>query len=146
MQRGVFADLFAAPLLAVAFDQGAQRLEQIGDALAMLGADRDRIAKAEAEGFEDPEFRSAALGLVGDHDHRRRFDPKPAADLLVERSQALAGIDHEQSGVSLAHRGLGLLAHPARKRVRVLVLEARGVDHPELEADQTWPHPRVGRA
>ena len=33
-----------------------QRLEQIGDALAMLGADRDRIAKAEAEGFEDPAF------------------------------------------------------------------------------------------
>ena len=94
---------------SVALDQGAQRLEQIGDALAMLGADRDRITEAEPKGFEDAGFGSAALGLVGDDDHRRRLDPQPAADLLVERSQALAGIDHEQGRVGLAHRGLGLL-------------------------------------
>ena len=38
--------------------------------------------------------------------------------------------------VGLAHRGLGLLPHPAGQRLRVLVLEARGVDHPELEPEQ----------
>ena len=83
-----------------------------------------------------PDFGGAAFGLVGDDDHRRGFDPEPAADLLVERGQAFARIDQEQSRVGVAHRGLGLLAHSAGKRLRVLVLEARGVDHPELESEQ----------
>ena len=100
-------------------------------ALIAIGSPRPRRKASKMPGFA-----GAALGLVGDDDHRRRFDPQPAADLLVERSQALARIDQEQSGVGLAHRGLGLLPHPAGQRVRVLVLEAGGVDHPELEPEQ----------
>ena len=115
---------------------GAQRLEQIGDALAMLGAERDRIAEPEPIGFEDAALPGMAFGLVGDDDHRRALGAQPAADLLVERSQALARVDHEQRRVGIAHRGLGLVAHPARKRMRVLILEAGGVDDPEFEAEQ----------
>ena len=35
-------------------DMRQKRLEQIGDALAMLGADRDRLAEAEAIGLKAP--------------------------------------------------------------------------------------------
>ena len=92
-----------------------------------------------------PAFAGAPFGLVGGDDHRRRFGPQPAADLLVERGQALARVDQEQGDVGVAHRGLGLLAHPAGQRLRVLVLEAGGVDHPEIEPEQAAPRPRAGR-
>ena len=58
------------------------------------------------------------------------------ADLLVERSHALRRIDQEQRGVGVAHRGFGLLAHPAGQRLRVLVLEARRVDHSEIKPEK----------
>ena len=61
---------------------------------------------------------------------------EPAADFLVERREALARIDQEQRRVGVAHRGLGLLAHPSGQAMRVLVLEARRVDHPEVEPEQ----------
>src|SRR4051812_5308102 len=113
-----------------------KRFEQISDALAMLGADRDRIAEAEAVGLIGALLPRAALGLVGHDHHRRRLGAEPARDLFVEGRHALAPVDHEQSRVRIAHRRLGLLPHPARERVRVLVLETRRVDHPEIEPKQ----------
>src|SRR5678815_5546945 len=95
-----------------------------------------RLAEAEPERFENPAFRGATFRLVGDDDHRRAFGPQPAPDLLVERSQAVAGIDQEQGGIGLADRGLGLGPHASRQRLRVLVLEPRRVDHPEVETEQ----------
>ena len=50
--------------------------------------------------------------------------------------RALAPVDQEQGDVRLAHRGLGLLAHSARQRVRVFVLIARRIHHSEFEPKQ----------
>ena len=61
---------------------------------------------------------------------------QPAADLLVERGHAGAGVDQEQGDVGVAHRGAGLRAHPPGQGLRVLVLIAGGVDHPEFEPEQ----------
>ena len=67
---------------------------------------------------------------------RRRLDAEPAPDLLVERRQALARVDQEQCRIGVADRGLGLLPHPARQRVGVLVLEPGRINHPEVEPEQ----------
>ena len=65
-----------------------------------------------------------------------RCAPQPAGDFLVERGQPLARVDQEQGDVGLAHRRLGLGAHPAGQARRVLVLEPGGVHHPEFQAEQ----------
>ena len=71
-------------------DMRPKRLEQVGDAFAMLGADRDRVAEPEAVGFEHARSRAARpsallattiTGVVSTRSQR--------ADLLVERSQRL---------------------------------------------------------
>ena len=99
----------------LALDVRPERLEQVDEPFAMLGADRDRLAKAERKASSMPGLAGAALGLVGGDDHRRRLGAQPAGDLLVERGQALARVDQEQGDVGVAHRGLGLGAHPARQ-------------------------------
>lgn len=81
-------------------------------------------------------FARVALGLVGNQDDRRRFRAQPAPDFLVERIDALARVDEEQRRVGISHGRRRLHAHPAGKRVRILVLETCRVDHPELEAEQ----------
>ena len=45
-------------------------------------------------------------------------------------------VDQEQGDVGLAHRGFGLRAHPAGQRLRILVLVAGGIDHPEFQPEQ----------
>ena len=114
----------------------AQRLEQVDQTLAMLGRQSERLAEAKREGFHPPGFAGAAFGLVGGDDHRRVLVAQPAGDFLVERGQPLAPVDHEQGDVGLAHRGLGLLAHPAGQRGGVDVLEAGGVHDAEFEPEQ----------
>ena len=128
--------LFGVGLVMLMLDVRAEHFEQVDDALAMLGADRDRVAEAERIGFQPAILARAAFRLVRRDDDRRLPGAKPAADLLVERRQPLAPVDQEQRDVRIAHRRLGLLAHPARQRVRVLVLVAGRVDDPEFEPDQ----------
>src|SRR5687767_10263356 len=57
------------PLLAL--DPGPDMLEQVDDALAMLGAHRDRLAEAERPSLDDAGFARFAFRLVGgEHDRR----------------------------------------------------------------------------
>ena len=120
----------------VALDMRPQMLEQVDDAVAMLGAHRDRLAEAERPGLEDSGLAGAAFGLVGGENDRGGLAAQPAADLLVERGEAGARVDQEQCRVRLAHRGDGLGAHPARQGLGILVLVAGGVDDPEVEPEQ----------
>ena len=136
LSGALFLRLFVPGLEMLMLDVWKERLEQVCDAFAVLGAERDRFAQPKPIGFERPAFTRPPFGLVGDHDHRRGRDPQPARDLFVHWGQALARVDHEQRRVGFAHRGLGLLAHAARQAGRVLVLEPGGVDHPELQPNQ----------
>src|SRR4051794_31138137 len=102
-------------------------LEQVDDALAMLGAHRDRLAEAERPGVEDAALARAALGLVGGQDDGSRLAPQPAADLLVERGESGAGVYQEERGVGLADGGDRLRPHPPRQGLGILVLVAGGV-------------------
>ena len=123
-------------VVELAIDVGEERLEQVGDALAVLGGELDGVAEAERERFENALLAGAPLGLVGDEHDRRRRAAEPAGDLLVERDDPGARIEQEQRDVGLRNGGLGLLAHPAGKRGGVLVLVTGGVDDAEIEPDE----------
>src|SRR3546814_9557355 len=77
-----------------------------------------------------------AFGLVGDEHDRRGRSAQPAGDLLVERHQPRARVDQEQRDIGLAHRRLGLHAHPPWQRRGVVILITRGIDDAEIEPDQ----------
>ena len=98
---------------------------------------RDRIAEARARSASsDAGLARAALGLVGDEDDRRRpARSQRAISSSSGVSPARASIMNSATS-ALAHRRLGLRAHPAGQALRVLVLEAGGVDHAEIEAEQ----------
>ena len=53
--------------------------------------------------------------------------------MAVRAGQAGARVDHEQHGVAIVQRRLGLRAHAAGQRGRVALLQARGVDNGEVE-------------
>ena len=115
---------------------GQQRLEQVGQTLAMFGGKGDGFAQAKAKRFHHAALRRLALGLVGHQHHRRVAFAQPAGDLLVQRGDAGACIDQEQSDVAILDSRLGLQAHAARQRLRVLILIAGGVDDGEVQAQQ----------
>ena len=54
-------------------------------------------------------------------------------EIAVDRRRTGARIDHEEDGVGLRHRGLGLRPHAAGEAFGRGFLEARGIDHSEIE-------------
>gem|GEM_PF-4239642 len=118
------------------FQVRQQRFEQVGNAHPVLGGERDRIAEAERIGLQHAAFAGAAFGLVGQHDHRHRRGAQPLADLLVQRRQPGARIDHEKCHIGGFQRRFGLLAHAAGKRFGLVVLPTRRIDDLEFQAEQ----------
>src|SRR5690349_21805161 len=112
----------------------------------MLGAERDRLAESERERLKQARVAGAAFRLVGNRHHRHFLRAQPAGDFFIERGEPGARVDHEQRRVGAFDADFGLLAHPARKRVLVLVFPARGVDDGEFEPRQhRVAHPPVAR-
>ena len=96
---GVF-DLFRFFVeISLVADDREQPAEQIGNAFAMLCRQWHRIAKAKRVGFQHAVFARRPFGLVGDHHHRHFLFAQIAADFLVQRGQARAGIDDKQRGI-----------------------------------------------
>jgi hypothetical protein len=115
---------------------GAERFEQVRDALAMFRADRNRLAEPEAKGIEDSRFTGVALGLVGNKDDGCGFGSEPTTDFLIDGRDALPSVDEEHRNIGVANRRFGLRAHAPRERIRILVLKPGGVDDPKVEAKQ----------
>ena len=136
LKRAFALELLFVGILMFVFDMRANGLEQVRHAFAMLGANGDRIAKAETIGVENsrsPEFPSALLATMMTGVAPARSQ-RPISS--SSGSHPFARIDEEQRCVGLADRCFGLCPHPSRQRLRVLVLEPCGVDHPKLEPKQ----------
>jgi len=114
----------------------SERFEKIREALAVLGADRDRLAQTKRIGFDRSRFGGAAFNLVGDDDDRRGFGPKPTPDFLIKGSETLARVDQQQGRVGVAHGRFGLRTHPAGQSMRFLVFEPGCVDDAKVKAKQ----------
>ena len=118
----------------------AQRRIEIGEPLAMLGRDRDRIAEAEPIGLDEAGFRRPALALVGDQDRRLAGPAHQIGKGAVGRRRSGARVDQEEHRVGGGDGGLGLRLHAAGEAFGGGLIEAGGVDHREGEiADPRAP-------
>ncbi len=82
----------------------AQRVVKIGQALAVLGADRDRVAEPERKGFEYARRAGAALALIGDQDCGLARFAHQIGKGAVGGDRAGARIDDKEHGVGLRDR------------------------------------------
>ena len=128
--------LRAAPPFGIG-EERHQRLEQIRQALAVLGRERDRIAEAQREGLVGACEAGAALGLVGDEDHGLAGAAHHFGERPVGGQDADARIDDEEDDVGIADGGLGLRAHAAEERFLGGFFEAGRVDDAEFEVAET---------
>ncbi len=125
---------FEFVIVSLLADQRQQRAIKIGDAFAMFGADGNGIAEAKAVAFQDAALCTIAFRLV-DHQHDRHIlFAQPSGDLLVERGQTSASVDHEHRGIGTFQRDLGLRAHPPRQAGGVVILPPGGIDRLEGQA------------
>ena len=131
-----FDDVVIVELLALVRGlrhQGAQRVVEIAEALAVLGRNLDRFAETQRVGFHRAGIALLALALVGDQNHRLVGAAREIGKGAIVRRQPGARVDHEHQGVGEADRGFGLLLHPRGQRALGALVEARGVDHGEFE-------------
>ncbi len=90
---------------------------------------RSKASRAPAS----PALPSALLATSTTGLSRRR---RTVGEQLVQRRDALAGVDHEQRHVGLVDGQLGLAAHARLQALVGDVLEAGGVDQVEVEIAQ----------
>ena len=114
-------------------------VEQVRQALPVLGREGDGVAEPEREGVVGARHAGPALGLVGEDDDGLAGAARHLGERPVGRQDAGAGVDHEEHHVGLLDRRFGLGAHAAEERARIGLLEAGGVD--DAEAQQ--PEPRL---
>ena len=114
-------------------ERPAERVVEVGEPLAMLGRDRDRLAEPKLVGFEHAGRSCPALALVGDHDGGLAGSAHKIGKNSIFRHRACARIDQEQYCIGGSKRGLGLLLHAPGQAFGRGRLEARGVDHGELK-------------
>ena len=84
-------------------------LEQIADALAVLGADLDDGVEAQPIQLERAGAGAAVVGLVDREDDRHAGIARGLGDVLVAGDQALAAVDHEDDQIG----GLQARVRPA---------------------------------
>ena len=129
-------------VIVLVVDVGVQRRGgdhggvEVAHALAVFGGDRHRLAETEVPGFQSPGVAHAALGLVGDHDHRLVRAAQHLGEELVECDHTVPGVDDEEHDLGLGDSQLGLAAHPRLQALVGDVLEAGGVDEHQVEIAQ----------
>ena len=110
-----------------------QRVVKIGQAFAMFGADRDRLAEPERKGFENPRRAGAAFALIRHQDGGLARAAHQLGEGAIGTDRAGAGIDDKEHGIGLRNRRRRLRLHPARQAVAFGVFEAGGVDDRERQ-------------
>ena len=114
----------------------AKRRVEIGEPLAVLGGDGNRLAEAELIGFEHAGLRRSALALVCDQDRGLARPAHEIGKIAVRRRCPRSNIDQEQHRVGSCDGGRGLLLHATRQALRRSLLETCRVDHREGEIAQ----------
>ena len=89
----------------------AQRVVEIAQALAVLRADRDRIAEPQRVGLERAGCGGAPLGLIGDQDRGLARPAHQIGEGAIGRIGAGARVDQKKHGVGLRDRRRGLRLH-----------------------------------
>ncbi len=111
----------------------AHRLEQVREALAMLGRDGDRLAQSERIGFVDARRLRPAFGLVGDENDRLARLAHEVGEGAIVRRHARAHVDEKQHRVRLGDRRLGLRAHAPDQARRGGLFQTGRIDDGKIE-------------
>ena len=99
-------------------------VQQIADALAVLGGDfHDRLEPQLVE-LERPSPGALVVGLVDRQDDRRGDHSQSRGNLLVGRDQPLASVDHEHDHIGRLERPPALLHDELVQRI------VAGAEHP----------------
>ena len=122
-----------------------QRVVEFAQALAVLGGEGDRLAKAERKHLVDARLPGGAFRLVGDEDDRLVGAAHRLSKMLVGGGEPGARVDHEQDRVAIDEGGFRLRAHAAGERFRIAFLETRRVDDGEGKVRESCLRPRDGR-
>ena len=110
------------------------RVQEIGHAASVCGADRICLFPAKGVELGCLELSLLVVGLVGSHEHGRLCRPEQIGSLDVGRRHAADGIDHKDDDVRLSDRDPGLLLDLFLDRIARLDLEPPGVDRDEAPA------------
>ncbi len=111
--RGVRSLGCAAPI----GQPGNDLVEQLGDAVAMLGGNLDHRLEPQLVKLEHAPARAAIVGLVHRHHDRPAHHADAARDLLVARDQTLASIHDEDEEIRGLQRFKPLLDDQRVQRV-----------------------------
>ena len=103
------------------------RLAKLADARAVLGGDRQRLAKAEHVGLVDAGLGGAALAFVGCENDRLARAAHEIGEHLVGADQSCPRVDEKHYDIGLLYGRLGLLPHACGKP-GIAGFEPRGVD------------------
>ena len=109
-------------------------IEQVGDAAAVQGGDRPRLAEAEAPELGGQRVLDRVVGLVGDEDDGPLGRAQHPHHVLVGRGRADVDVDDEQHGVGEVDGDLGLSGDGGVDAPGVR-LPAAGVDDGEAAAE-----------
>ena len=94
-------------------------VEQVPGAKALGGGHGQRLAQAEAMELGGQRQLGDAVALVGGDDARQRGAAQQVGDLLIARTHARAGVDHEHGHLRVGQARARLLADRAGQRVLV---------------------------
>ena len=106
-----------------------QRLVKAGQSFAMLGADRNRFAKAQRVGVERTQLTRAAFALIGQNDRGLAALANQIRKSAIGRGGAGARIDQKKDCIRMRHRCRRLRLHPRRKAIAFGLVEAGRVDN-----------------
>src|SRR5829696_8496606 len=121
---------------------GQERVEELAEALAVLGRERHRLSEPQGERVVGAGRPGAALGFVGDEHHRLAGAAHELDEGLIRRQHPGARVHQEEDDVRLGDRRLCLVAHAGEERALLGLLEAGGVDDAEAQGAE----PRVALA
>ena len=99
----------------------AQRIVESGQPLAVLGADRDRVAETQRIGFKNAGLAGTPFALVGDDDRRLARFAHQIGKGAIGRSRAGARIDEKEHGVGL-RQGSGRLRLDLRRKAFAIAI------------------------
>ncbi len=102
----------------------------------MFGRDRHRFAETERVGIIKAAVGTFGFRLVGNQHDRLAAATQQFAKGLVERRQAVFGIDHEQRQIGFLDRRFRLGTHAAFERIGAGLFETSRIDDRESQVDK----------
>src|SRR5262249_43858627 len=112
---------------------GAQRLVELRQTLAMFGTDRNRIAETEPIGIKCASLAGAAFAFIGDENDALASLANHVRERTICSGGAGSRVNQKQNGIGLGDRRRCVRLHRSGEALAPGVFQAGGTDHLEGE-------------